>query len=316
MTDELIERIRRLKGQCGAVILAHNYQLAEVQDIADFTGDSLGLSRQADSVDAKVIVFCGVYFMAETAAILCPEKTVLLPDRNAGCPMADMITADQLRELREAHPRATVVAYVNSSAEVKACSDVCCTSSNAVEVVKSLGRVDEVIFVPDKHLGQYVATHSGVDMILWNGYCPTHVMITEGDIQRARQEHEGAEVMAHPECAEAVRRAADHVLSTGGMLEMVGGRDGGEFIVATEVGMIHALEKQLPGGRFFPANRRAECVNMKRIRLEHVLWTLEDFVGSDGRSERYSVVVDQQVRAGARVAIDRMLDVSPAWVRR
>ena len=219
MSKELVEKIQRLKADRKAVVLAHNYQIAEVQDIADFTGDSLGLSRQAAATDAETIVFCGVLFMAETAAILSPEKTVLIPEKKAGCPLADMITAEQLQGLKENHPEALVVCYVNSPAEVKALSDYCCTSSNAVELVRLLPAGHEIIFVPDQHLGRFVIDRTGRDMILWPGYCATHVRMSEGEVKAAKAEYPDAVVMVHPECTEQVKGCADHIFSTGQMLK-------------------------------------------------------------------------------------------------
>ena len=219
LDEKLLEKIDKLKHRRNAVLLAHNYQPGHIQDIADFCGDSLGLSIKAAQTDAEVIVFCGVQFMAETAAILSPEKTVLLPDKFAGCPMADMITAEQLRQLKAQHPNAPVVCYVNSSADVKAESDYCCTSSNAVEVVSSLPQDSPVIFVPDQHLGQFVIEKTGCKLILWPGYCTTHVLITEDDIKNAKQKYPDAVVMAHPECREPVKELCDQILSTGHMLK-------------------------------------------------------------------------------------------------
>ena len=219
MTDKnIISRINELKEEKDAVILAHNYQIGEVQDIADFVGDSLQLSIEASKVEKSIIVFCGVHFMAETAKILNPEKKVLIPDENAGCPMADMITADQLRELKEEHPGATVICYVNSSAEVKALSDICCTSSNAVKVVESIPPDNDIIFIPDKYLGSYVQSKTGRKMILWNGYCPTHVRINARNIIELKKAHLDAEVVVHPENTPEVIEVADRVESTGGML--------------------------------------------------------------------------------------------------
>ncbi|NLE09781.1 MAG: quinolinate synthase NadA, partial [Dehalococcoidales bacterium] len=214
----IIEKIEKLKKQLNAVLLVHNYQLGEVQDIADFSGDSLELSRKAAKTDADVIVFCGVHFMAETAAILNPGKTVLLPDINSGCPMADMVTAAQLRELKKKHPNAKVVCYVNSTAEVKAESDICCTSANAVQVVKSLSDAEEIIFVPDQYLGSYAGEQAGRELILWPGYCPTHARISPNDIRKRKEEHPGAVVIVHPECKPDVKKVADAILSTGGMI--------------------------------------------------------------------------------------------------
>ena len=293
------QRIAQLKEERHAVILAHNYQVPEVQDIADFVGDSLGLSRQAAETDADVIVFCGVHFMAETAAILCPGKTVLLPDEDAGCPMADMVTAEQLRELKAEHPGAAVVCYVNSSAAVKAESDWCCTSANAVEVVESVGGDRRVIFVPDQNLGDYVAEKTGRDLVLWPGYCPSHVRILPSDVARVRASHPGAEVLVHPECPRPVREGADHVFSTGGMLRHVADSGCMAFIIGTELGILHRLRKENPGKEFHGVSERCVCPNMKRIQLEKVLWSLEDMC--------FEVHVDPGTAERAREAIDRML---------
>jgi quinolinate synthase len=303
MNEQLTEKIKKLKAQRNAVILAHNYQPGEIQDIADFTGDSLALSIQAAKTDAEVIVFCGVKFMAETAAILSPEKTVLLPDKHAGCPMADMITAKQLRELKGKHPGALVVCYVNSSAEVKAESDYCCTSANAVEIVNSLPADVEVIFVPDQHLGRFVSEKTGRKMILWPGYCITHAAITEDDIKLARKSHPDALVMAHPECNEPVKALSDKILSTGQMLKFAHNSDAKTFIVATETGIIHTLKKENPDKEFIPAGTRAVCPNMKRITLDKVLWSLEDM--------QYKVTVQDEIRTRAKRALDRMVAVLP-----
>jgi quinolinate synthase len=300
----LIGKIEQLKQQRNAVILAHNYQCGEVQDLADFTGDSLGLSVKAAETDAAVIVFCGVLFMAETAAILSPEKTVLLPDKLAGCPMADMITAEQLLGLKRKHPDALVVCYVNSSAEVKAESDYCCTSSNAVEVVESLRADRPIIFVPDRHLGRHVIERTGREMILWPGYCATHVAITEQDIQDAQADHPDAIVIAHPECTEPVKNLADELLSTGQMLRFVSSSGAKAFIVATESGIIHALKKDNPDARFIPAGSRAICPNMKRITVEKVLWSLEDL--------QYKISVPEEMTMRAKKALDRMVSILPS----
>lgn len=300
MSEPLHDRINALRRQKNAVILAHNYQLGEVQDIADFVGDSLELSRKAACTEADVIVFCGVRFMAETAAILSPDKTVLVPDPEAGCPMADMITADELRALKAQHPSAVVVCYVNSSAEVKAESDCCCTSANATKVVESLPE-REIIFVPDKYLGQYVMEATGRDMLLWHGYCPTHVRILASDIAAMRAAHPEAEVLAHPECTREVRAAAGHVLSTGGMCRFASESQATEFILATETGLLHRLRKENPGKVFFPASERGVCPNMKRTRLEKILWALEDL--------KHRVEVPEPTRSKAKAAIDRMLEI-------
>jgi len=304
MNEQLIKKIKELKTERNAVILAHNYQPGEIQDIADFTGDSLALSVKAAATDADVIVFCGVKFMAETAAILSPGKTVLLPDKNAGCPMADMITDEQLRELKRKHPGALVVCYVNSSAEVKAESDYCCTSANAVEVVESLPKDSKIIFVPDQHLGRFVMEKTGREMILWPGYCTTHAFITEDDIKEARDAHPGAIVMAHPECTEPVKAVSDKLFSTGQMLKFAKQSDAKKFIVATETGIIYTLKKENPGKEFFPATTRSLCPNMKRITLEKVLWSLEDM--------HYKITVLADIAARAKNALEKMVAVLPA----
>ena len=304
MDKKLVEKIKQLKGQRQAVILAHNYQLPEVQDVADFCGDSLGLSRQAAYTDAEVIVFCGVKFMAETAAILSPQKIVLLPDKFAGCPLANMINARQLLTLKKQYPDALVVCYVNSSAEVKAESDYCCTSSNAVEVVNSFPKNKKIIFVPDQHLGQFVKEKTGRDIIFWPGYCVTHIIITEEDIKNAKAKYPDAIVMAHPECSEPVKKLADYVLSTGQMLNCAAKGGAARFIIATETGIIHTLKKQNPAAEFVPASDRAVCPNMKKITLEKVAWSLEDM--------KYQIVVPEEIRVKARMAIDRMMQILPA----
>ena len=304
MRKELVEKIVALKQRRNAVILAHNYQPGEIQDIADFTGDSLGLSIKAAETDADVIVFCGVRFMAETAAILSPEKTVLLPEKSAGCPMAAMITAEQLCRLKQQHPDALAVCYVNSTAEVKAESDYCCTSANAVEVVNSLPEDARIIFVPDRHLGQFVAERTGRDLVLWPGYCTTHVVMTDDDIRNAKAKHPDAIVMAHPECTEPVKELSDELLSTGQMLKFAAGSAAKQFIVATETGIIHALKKQNPEAEFFPASDRAVCPNMKKITVDKIVGSLEDM--------QYEITVPEQIRIKARTALDRMVEVLPA----
>lgn len=302
MTD-LLEKIKRLKSERNAVILAHNYQPGEIQDLADFSGDSLGLSVEASRTDAKVIVFCGVRFMAETAAILSPDKTVLLPDKTAGCPMADMITAEQLRQLKTEYPGALVVCYVNSTAEIKAESDYCCTSSNAVEVVNSLPADKKILFVPDKNLGSFVKERTGRDIVLWPGYCPTHVYITEDDIVKAKEKYPDAVVLCHPECNLEVRALADELLSTGQMLKYVEGSIAKRFIIATEMGIIHTLKKTNPDAEYITPTSRAVCPNMKKISVEKVAWSLNDM------KER--VTVDEEIRVRAKTALDRMIEILP-----
>jgi quinolinate synthase len=299
---ELVEKILNLKEKKKAIILVHNYQLGEVQDIADFIGDSLELSQKASKTDAEVIVFCGVHFMAETASIICPDKTVLLPELHAGCPMANMITAQALRKKKKEHPKATVVCYVNTSAAVKAESDICCTSANAVRLVEKLTDVEEIIFVPDQYLGSYVASQTGKKMILWPGYCPTHVRILPQDIMRRKAEHPQAKTVVHPECRPEVKALADAVLSTGGMIRFARESDAREIIVGTEMGIIYRLQKENPQKRFIPASEQAVCPRMKLTTLESVLWSLE--------SMTHVVKVPERIRVRARRAVDRMLEVT------
>jgi quinolinate synthase len=295
----LEERVRELKQRRGAVILAHNYQIDEVQAIADFTGDSLELSRKAATLSDPVVVFCGVHFMAETAAILAPEKTILIPDPEAGCPMADMVTADQLCALKAIHPSAKVVCYVNSSAEVKAESDICCTSSNAVKVVASLGDA-EVIFVPDRNLGAFVAGKLGRELILYNGFCPTHERIRDTDVLAVKAQHPDALVLAHPECNRSVRDLADELLSTGQMCSFVKTSACKEFIIVTEMGIHYRLRTENPDKTFHAVNpERAVCPNMKKITLEKIVWSLEDM--------KFRVAVPEAVARRAADAIQRML---------
>jgi quinolinate synthase len=296
--SQLRENILDLKKKRKAVILAHNYQLGEVQDIADHVGDSLELSQKAAKTDAEVIVFCGVHFMAETASILCPEKVVLLPDLHAGCPMANMITAEALRQKKKEHPQATVVCYINTSAEVKAESDVCCTSANAVELVRKLD-AQEIIFVPDQYLGHYVSTQTGRKMILWPGFCPTHARIQPADVLRQKREHPQAEVVVHPECRPEVIALADAVLSTGGMCRYAQSTAARELVVGTEVGIIYRLRKENPGKVFIPISEQAVCPNMKLITLETILWCLQDMAPE--------VKVPGEVRIRAKAAVDKML---------
>ena len=297
---QLIEKIKKLKKEKNAVILAHNYQIPDVQDIADYVGDSLGLSIQASKTDAEVIVFCGVYFMAETAKILSPQKTVLIPDPDAGCPMADMITADQLRELKTRHPQAKVLCYVNTTAEVKAECDLGCTSSNALQLVREAFREDEeIIFVPDKYLADYVSTQVGRKFIAWKGFCPTHARILPEAVEEQERLHPDAEIMVHPECAPGVIALADKVLSTGGMCAYARESASKEFIVGTEVGILHRLKLENPGKTFYPASELAVCPNMKRTTLEKVLWSLDEMT--------HEVTVPEEVRLRARGSIERML---------
>lgn len=299
--QRLVEKIQKLKKERNAIILVHNYQLPEVQDIADYRGDSLELSRVAAKTDAKVVVFCGVYFMAETASILSADKTILIPDKNAGCPMANMITPEDLRQLKKQHLKAVVVGYVNTSAEVKAELDICCTSTNAVNVVLSLKDAEEIIFVPDKYLADYVSKKAGKMLISWDGYCPTHVKIMPEDILRAIRLHPKAKIIAHPECRPEVLALSDEVLSTGKACEYVKKSEAKEFIIATEVGLVYRLHKDNPGKRFYPASELAVCPNMKRTNLEKVLWSLEEM--------KDEVRVPDEIRQKAKKAIDAMLRI-------
>lgn len=295
---KLIEDILRLKGQRNAIILAHNYQLGEVQDIADFVGDSLQLSQNAARTDANIIVFCGVHFMAETASILCPDKVVLLPDIHAGCPMADMITAEGLRERKRELPGAIVVCYINSSAEVKAESDVCCTSANAVKVIESLDG-KEILFVPDQYLGHYISTKTDKRITPWPGFCPTHMRIQPQHIAQLRQEYPQAKVVVHPECRPEVIALADEALSTGGICRYAKRADVNQMIVGTEIGIIHRLRKENPDKKFIPASEQAVCPRMKLITLESILWSLQEMAPE--------VNVPEEVRLKAKAAVDKML---------
>ncbi len=299
--NDIVEEIKTLKARRNAVILAHNYERAEVQDIADFTGDSLELARKATQVESDAIVFCGVYFMAETAAILNPSKVVLIPDETAGCPMADMITGDQLRELKAKHPGALAVCYVNSTAEVKAECDICVTSGNAERVMASLPKDKGILFVPDQHLGGYIAGRRGETYVLWPGYCPTHARLTAARVAAARAAHPGAPVLVHPECAKDVRDAADECLSTGGMCAYARKSDAREIIVGTEIGILHRLRTENPGKIFHPVDTSTICPNMKKITLDKVRDCLRDM------SPR--VTVPEEIAVRARRAIDAMLAI-------
>jgi quinolinate synthase len=296
----MIEEILALKVRRNCVILAHNYQIPEVQDVADLVGDSLELSRAAANLEADVIVFCGVDFMAETAAILSPQKTVVLPEKDAWCPMAHMITPEQLRDLKVLYPEAAVVCYVNSTAEVKAESDICCTSANGVQVVNSLEQ-SQVIFVPDRNLAAYVARHIKKEIIPWNGYCYVHDNFRPEDVQKARSLHPNAEVLVHPECRPEVIDQADYVYSTAGMGRHARASKAREFVIGTEAGMIYRLKKENPQKEFFPLSEKAICQNMKKINLEKVLAALQTL--------EPRISVPEKVAIRARKAIERMLEV-------
>jgi quinolinate synthase len=322
--SRLSDEVRALAAERNAVILAHNYQVPEVQDVANYLGDSLGLSREAASTDAEVIVFCGVHFMAETAAILSPDKTVLIPDPDAGCSLSDSINADQLRAWKAEHPGAVVVMYVNTSAEVKAETDYCCTSSNAVHVVEHIwrehGPETEILFGPDMWLGSFVARETGLTedperysrFHVWDGECHVHAGIRPGDIERTRAEHPGAEFLIHPECGcstQAMEYVATgdiesegvHMLSTSGMLNHVQANPDGEFIVATETGMLYPLQQAAPQATLHEANRMAFCKYMKMITLPKLRDSL--------REMKFEVTVDPQTARKARIPIDRMVAI-------
>lgn len=309
--EELIGEINRLRKERNAVLLAHNYQLPEIQDLADFTGDSLGLARQAAKTDADIIVFCGVHFMAETAAILSPEKTVLLPDIEAGCSLADTITADQLRQWKKEHPDAVVVSYVNTSAEVKAETDICCTSSNAVEVVQSIPEDKEILFLPDMFLGSYVEKMTGRKMHIWMGECHVHAGIHKDDITTLSDRFPDAELLIHPECGCSTSSMYDlaagdlpsntSLLSTGKMLEHARSSQSKNFIVATEVGILHRLTQDNPDKTFIPAAEHAICPFMKKITLEKVLRSLQ--------TDMYHITVEPEIAERARQAIERMVAI-------
>ena len=294
--DELVERCEKLKSARNAVLLVHNYQVGPVQGVADYLGDSLRLAQLATESDADLIVLCGVHFMAETAKILNPGKKVILPSLAAGCPMADMITADELRGFKAEHPGAPVVCYVNTSAAVKSESDICCTSSNAVRVVDSLD-ADEVLFVPDKNLGAYAASQTGKNVIAWDGYCYVHNMFVPEDVVVARAEHPNVPVVVHPECPPEVVKMADFVESTGGMVRLAEEHD--SLIVGTEIGLVDRLSREHTDKRFYPLSPFAVCRNMKMIDLPRVVWALDH--------ERHEIEVPDDVMEGARRSLERMM---------
>ncbi len=301
MSEVLKQQIRELLTRHNAVLLAHNYMRDEVQEIADITGDSLGLSIEAAKTSADVIVFCGVHFMAESAAILSPQKTVLLPRPDAGCPMADMVTAEELRALKARHPGVPVVTYVNSSADVKAESDICCTSANAVTVVRSL-KEPELIFVPDRNLGRWVARAvPDKKFIYWDGYCPTHERMTVEAVVKKKAEHPEALFICHPECAPEVSALADHVCSTSGMYDYCRTSPAKTFIIGTEAGILYKLRLDSPEKRFILASPALFCPNMKLTSLEDVLIALQALSPV--------VSVPEGVRIKAQAALDRMLSI-------
>jgi len=298
--NDIIEEIKKLKEERKAVILSHNYQRGEVQDIADFVGDSLELSREAAKTKAEVIIFCGVHFMAETAKILNPEKKVILPDLKAGCPLANMINLNELNKLKEENPKAKVVCYINTSAQIKAASDICCTSSNALKVVESISS-DEIIFVPDMNLGNFVKKNTKKKMIIWQGFCPTHIWIKKEDILKLKERYKDAVVMVHPECLPDTIEVADYVLSTGGMLKKAKELGSKRFIIGTENGIIHRLKKENPEKEFYPVSKKIICPNMKRITLNKVLNSLKNL--------KPEIDVEESIRIKEKVVIDKMLEI-------
>ncbi|MFH0947996.1 MAG: quinolinate synthase NadA [Elusimicrobiota bacterium] len=323
---DLIKEINHLRVEKKAVILAHNYQLPEIQDIADFVGDSLELSRKAATTDAKIIVFCGVHFMAETAKILSPTKTVLLPDIRSGCPMADMITVSDVQKLRRENPKAEIVCYINTSANVKAECDICCTSSNAVDVVNSVTS-DTVVFLPDRNLGNYVSKHTAKKkkmshgghgehgeesvssvlsvakkMIIWNGFCPTHENLKLDDVVELKKQYPAAKFVAHPECTSDVLEHADKITSTSGIIKYVKTEPSKDFIIGTETAILHRLKKENPGKNFIPASRKMFCPNMKYNNLELLYESLQNL--------QPEIDVPEKIRKRAFLTIDRMLQIS------
>ncbi|MHB0915756.1 MAG: quinolinate synthase NadA [Thermoleophilia bacterium] len=293
------QELRELAREKNALIIAHNYQRPEIQDVADFTGDSLELSRLAAATEAEIILFCGVHFMAETAHILSPQKKVLLAEIKAGCPMADMITAEDLVKLKGEHPEAVVVAYVNTSAAVKAETDICCTSANAATVVANIPEDREIIFIPDRNLGHYVEQKTGRKMIKWEGYCPTHEYITAEVILKSKAEHPEAVVLAHPECLPEVQDIADSLESTSGMIRYAKESGARSFIIATEMGLNHRLRNENPEKEFISPTRKAICPNMKMTTLAKALETL--------REERYEIRLDEGIRSRALASVEAMV---------
>ncbi|MBM4169348.1 MAG: quinolinate synthase NadA [Ignavibacteria bacterium] len=310
---KIAEEIKELKRKKNALLLAHNYQLPEVQDIADFVGDSLGLSHRAANVEADTIIFCGVHFMAETASIIAPEKKVLIPDLEAGCSLAATVDVESLRTWKKKHPEAVVVSYVNTTAAVKAESDYCCTSGNAVKVVNSIPRDREILFLPDMFLGAFVARETGRDLHIWPGECHVHVGISPQDVETMRKNKPEAEVLIHPECGcvsqtmyysteQPQQKEHTHILSTEGMTRFVRNSGADEFVIATEIGILHRLHKENPTKTFYPTNPHASCMYMKMITLEKVLASL--------RHDIFLVRVDPVTASKAKKAIDRMLEIS------
>lgn len=297
----LQDKIRSLLDKRNAILLAHNYQRPEVQDVADLCGDSLELSIKASETDAEVIVFCGVHFMAETASILCPDKKVLLPVSSAGCPMADMITAEQLREKKQEMPDVVVISYVNTTAEVKAESDLCCTSANAIQVANSVDPALPILMTPDKNLARYTKKHTDRKISYWDGYCVYHNNLTVEQVKRVKKAHTEAVFLAHPECRPEVLELADEAKSTSGMIAYAANSDQREFIIGTETGILYPLSKANPDKQFFPADPNMICTDMKKTGLMEVLRALEIL--------EPEVKVPEEIRVRAKTAVDRMLAI-------
>ncbi|MBD3413693.1 MAG: quinolinate synthase NadA [Candidatus Aminicenantes bacterium] len=299
--QELQEKTKKLKEEKNAVILVHNYQRPEIQDVGDYVGDSLGLSKEAASTDSNLIVFCGVRFMAETAKILSPEKKVLIPrpKQEVECPMAGMVSVQGLKKLRQKYPEANIVSYVNTNADVKAESDVCCTSSNAVKVVENV-KSDQIIFVPDKNLASYVSRFVNKEIIPWDGYCYVHDRISAEEVSKAKQDHPDALLLVHPECRPSVVNRADRVLSTGGLVSISKNSDHKTFLIGTEEGIIYRLKKENPNKKFYAAGIPKVCINMKKIQLEDVYKALKD--------EKYKIELSETIIKEAKTALDRMLE--------
>ncbi len=293
------EKIKQLAKEKNAIILAHNYQPAEIQDIADLCGDSLELSIKASKTSADVIVFCGVHFMAETAYILCPDKTVLLPAPDAGCPMADMVNPEALIKRKQELGNIPVVTYVNSSAAVKAVSDICCTSANVIKIVNSMD-AEEILMTPDKNLAQYAAANTSKKIHLWDGYCPFHNTLTANDVKAARQAHPGALFIAHPECPPEVLELADSIQSTSGMIKYAGESDHNSFILGTETGLLYPISNACPDKEFHAASEKMYCIDMKKITLENLADSLENMDGQ--------VIVPEDIRLKALGSVQKMID--------
>lgn len=301
-TKKLVERIKELKKEKNAIVLAHCYQNVEIDEVADYVGDSLQLSRLAAQTDADIIVFGGVYFMAETAKILSPDKKVLLPKMDAGCRMSDMVDLQQIREFKSMYPNVPVVCYVNSSADVKAEADICCTSANAVHVVESM-KVPKILFAPDKYLGTYVANQLGnVEVVTYPGYCPTHLAILVEDVEAMKQKYPNAKVLAHPECHQAVTKLADYIGSTTGIMKYAKESDAKEFIIVTEKGVVDRLSRDYKDKKFYLVSNKAVCPNMKKNTLDDILHILE--------TEENEIFVEEEIAAKAKQAIERMIAIN------